>query len=157
MSNTIFDIFFLFFAGLQGVKLGFSFCKCTHIAEDILHRPGSLRAILPNAAAVVGIGANRDDLTAQFFESAQVLQPRQKGTAGIHATGIELYSLPFRHQNPEDLIHHFPVIPIENGGFLRIGTALGQIGQVAQHIVIIVELYAPQRFFRASSPARADS
>ena len=124
----------------QGAEARFPVCKGADMAEDILHDFCRLTAVLPYPIAVVGIGTNGDDLTAQFLKSAQVFHTRKIVPAGIHAAGIELHTDPLLRQKLHDLIRHFPVIPVHDGLLQGIGCAFANIGQVTQHIIAIVVL-----------------
>ena len=94
------------------MKLGLSIRKGADIAEDVLHDPGRFPAVLTDTIGMVSIGAHSDDLTAQFFEAAQVLRTRQVLTAAVQAAGIELHADALVCQYLHDLIGYFPIISI---------------------------------------------
>ena len=92
------------------MKLGLSIYKGADITEDILHDSGRFPAVLTDTVTMMGIGAHSNNLSAQFFEAAQVFRPRQILAASVQTAGIELHTNTLVHQDLHDLIGHFPII-----------------------------------------------
>ena len=89
------------------MKLGLSIYKGADITENILHDPGRFPAVLTDTAAMMGIGAHSDNLSAQFFETAQIFRPRQVLSAAVQAAGIEFHANALVCQYLHDLIGLF--------------------------------------------------
>ena len=95
---------------LYFVENRFSAFKSADVSKDISQQFTAIGGILPHPAAGVGIGANGDDLTAQFLKPTEKAKGGQVITAAIHTAGIQLQSLALLNQDPQDLITDFPVI-----------------------------------------------
>ena len=112
--------------------------KGTHIPKNIFQNFAGHIGILPHPVAAVGVGADGDDLAAQFLKPAEVILRRQETAAAIHAASVQLQALALVRQGAQDFIDDLLVLAVGNGAGDGIGRAFGDVGQMGQHVKAVV-------------------
>ena len=71
----------------------------THMAENILQNLAGFKGILAHPVGLVGIGADSDDLAAQFFKTPENIRRGQIAAAAVYAAGVHFHALSLGSQN----------------------------------------------------------
>ena len=131
------------------MKNRLSFRKGADITKNILQNRTGVKGILPHTVGPVSIGADGDDLTAQFLEPPEIIRGGQEAAAAVHAAGVHLQALSLGYQYPENFIHDLPMGFIGNGPGGGMAGSFGDVGQMGQYIKIIMDLAVEKKVSRA--------
>ena len=140
---------------LQFMEDGLPVLKGADISKDILQDIAGIKGILTHPVTGVGIGANGDDFAPQFFEPAEDVSSGKESTAAVHTAGIHFQSLSLFGKNPENLINDLPVFPIRQGPGSRVTFGFADVGQMGQHVKILMKHYTLQCGFQ-TAPLRLE-